>query len=414
MQTDVIIIGGGASGLVAAITAAKLGAKVIIIDHNKRIGQKLLATGNGKCNLTNTDQNAKNYRGDNPDFAKDVLALFTDKDTINFFNKLGLLVKDKQGYIYPISEQATTVLDILRLACDNLGVITYCQSSVISINKSDNIFILKYKNLAEDKVELVSAKKLILATGGKANAKTGSDGSGYELARNFGHHIIKPTPALVGLLGKENFFKAISGVRTEALLTLKINNENIISEKGELQLTNYGLSGIPVFQISRYASKAVDLKKEVVVVIDFLPNHSKSELIEHIKSQLYLNSYKNIEQQLFGLLNRKLASLILKQAGINLFTISSSISNLELDKIINLIKSFEVKIEKANTFDQAQVCAGGVDTNEVYANTLESKKIENLYIIGELLDIDGACGGYNLQWAWSTGYLAGKSAGERK
>lgn len=414
MQSDVIIIGGGASGLVAAITAANLGAKVIIIDHNKRVGQKLLATGNGKCNLTNTDQSDKNYRGDSPDFAKDVLALFTDKDTINFFNKLGLLVKDKQGYIYPISEQATTVLDILRLACDNLGVITYCQSSVISINKSEDTFILKFKNIVEDKVEMVSAKKLILATGGKANATTGSDGSGYELARNFGHHIIKPTPALVSLYGKDNFFKSISGVRTEALLTLKINNEFIMSEKGELQLTNYGISGIPVFQISRYASKAVDVKKEVAVIIDFLPNHTKSMLIEHLKIQLQLNDYKNIEQQLFGLLNRKLASMILKQAGIDTLTLSSSISNTELDKIINLIKHFEVIIEKANTFDQAQVCAGGVDTNEIFANTLESKMVNSLYIIGELLDIDGACGGYNLQWAWSTGYLAGKSAGERK
>jgi predicted Rossmann fold flavoprotein len=395
MQKNIVIIGGGASGLTAAISAAAAGANVTVLDHNHRVGQKILATGNGKCNLSNLNQEMKNYRGDNPEFAGKVLANFSVSDTKHFFDSLGLLLKERQGYLYPVSEQASTVLDVLRLKCNDLEVKLACNINVKHMTFKRDKFTIKIEN--EGKEEIIYADVLILAAGGCASPKTGSDGSGYKIAGNFGHHIIEPVPALVGLCCMEKFFKEIAGVRAEANLTLFINDKSVISERGELQFTNYGISGIPVFQISRFASKAIFKRQKVTVDIDLLPAYSMEELMDFLNKQIKSNKSKTMEQHLMGLLNKKLAHLILKQA-------------LTPQNIIAKIKNFVVTIDKPNSFEQAQVCAGGVDTNEIDPLTMESKLIKNLYIIGELLGIDGACGGYNLQWAWSTGIIAGRSA----
>ena len=407
MGKIIIIIGGGASGLTAAISAATKGSKVIVLEHKTRVGQKILSTGNGKCNLSNTNQDLANYRGNNPDFAKEVLKHFSVDETIAFFNSLGISIKEKNGYLYPLSEQASAILDALHIKCKELGVELLCNITIKNIKYEENQFIINTNNNGTN--ETFYGSSLILATGGKAAPKSGSDGSGYELAKMLEHKIIKPVPALVGLICKEKFFKGIAGVRTEAHIKLLVNKKLIISEKGELQLTSYGISGIPVFQISRFASRALLNNDTVTGLIDLLPNHSFNEIFDFLNMQLNINKNKTIDQHLTGLLNKKLVSMILSQCQISHNT--NTLSPSTLKKLISTIKNLEITIDQPNTFDQAQVSAGGVDTAHINPLTLESKKVRNLYIIGELLDIDGACGGYNLQWAWSTGYIAGSNAG---
>lgn len=413
MQSNIIIIGGGASGLTAAISAANLGAKVTIIEHNHRIGQKILVTGNGKCNLTNSNMDTENFRGEHPEFAAEVLNKFGLDHTISFFESLGLLVKEKNGCIYPLSGQASTVLDVLRFRCEGLKIEIYCNTTVKSIKKNNGHFIIETKEL-NGELKKLTATHLILATGGKASPKTGSDGSGYRLAKEFGHSLVEPVPALAGLRCREPFFKSISGVRTQAGVCIEVENKKVISQTGELQLTNYGLSGIPVFQISRFAAAALRQKSRVRAIIDFLPDYSNKEIEDFLNKQLQLNPEKTIEQHLYGFLHKKIAALVIKQVSLSPLFKANQAEAGDILGIVDKIKHFYVEVMETNSFEEAQVCAGGVDTREVHAPTLESRLVKNLFITGELLDIDGTCGGYNLQWAWSTGFLAGRAAAEVK
>lgn len=404
MISDIIIIGGGASGLVAAITAARDGKKVTILEHKDRIGKKILATGNGKCNYTNEVQTKECYRGEDSSFAWKVLSYFGVEDTVEFFKELGILPKVKNGYYYPNSEQASSILDVLRYEIDYLKVNVVCEAHVDSIKKKGNLFIVGTSN------GKYQAEKVILATGGCASSDLGSDGSGYSLAKLFGHTIIEPVPALVQLRSNGSYFKTLSGVRVETRIDLYVEDKLTGSEKGELQLTNYGVSGIPIFQLSRYASRAIKNGKRVYLIVDFMPGLSKEEMFLHLQKRFELGSYKTMEESFIGLLNKKLAYVIMKESKLDPNQSVNSINKNIINRLVQTIKSFKIEITEPNPLTNAQVSAGGVATREIDPDTLESKKSENLYIIGELLDIDGTCGGYNLQWAWATGYLAGKAA----
>lgn len=404
MISDIIIIGGGASGLVAAITAARDGKKVTILEHKDRIGKKILATGNGKCNYTNEVQTKECYRGEDSSFAWKVLSYFGVEDTVEFFKELGILPKVKNGYYYPNSEQASSILDVLRYEIDYLKVNVVCEAHVDSIKKKGNLFIVGTSN------GKYQAEKVILATGGCASSDLGSDGSGYSLAKLFGHTIIEPVPALVQLRSNGSYFKTLSGVRVETRIDLYVEDKLTGSEKGELQLTNYGVSGIPIFQLSRYASRAIKNGKRVYLIVDFMPGLSKEEMFLHLQKRFELGSYKTMEESFIGLLNKKLAYVIMKESKLDPNQSVNSINKNIINRLVQTIKSFKIEITEPNPLTNAQVSAGGVATREIDPDTLESKKSENLYIIGELLDIDGTCGGYNLQWAWTTGYLAGKAA----
>ena len=405
----IAIIGGGASGMMAAIAATSRGARVTIYEHKDRVGKKILTTGNGKCNLTNLSLSKDDYRGNHPSFVVPVFEKFSVEDTLRFFEQLGLFWKEKNGYVYPVSNQAATVLDLLRFECKrlNIKIVTECGAvSIQPINgKKQEGFVVQDKS-SKEKFDCV-----ILATGSKAAPVTGSDGSGYKIAQKLGHSIVPVLPALTALKGKEEFFKPIAGVRVDATLSLYIENEYILSDTGELQLTAYGLSGIPVFQLSRYAIKAIKEKQKVHMVCDFLPGVRKKVLLEKIMDRKKLPM--NAEEAFCGILNKKLLLHLLKQAQIKATDMVQNVSDDKLREFCGLIKQCKIPLFDYLPFENAQVCQGGVDTKELYEN-LESKMQKGLFIVGELVDIDGKCGGYNLQWAWSSGYVAGVCAAKKK
>ena len=401
---NVIIVGGGAAGLMAAISAARKGANVTIIEQKDRLGKKILSTGNGKCNLTNEYMEVDCFRGDDTTIVSQILDKFGFQETCKFFEELGVILKSRQGYIYPISDQATTILDVLCMEVEHLGVKVMLNESVLSVNRTKKGFAVKTKT------NMFYGDSVILATGGKAAPVLGSDGSGYGIAKSFGHTISPVVPALVQLQGKGNFFKSISGVRTNATVSIYVDGELQGKDTGELQLTNYGISGIPVFQVSRYAAKALHQKKSVKAEIDFLPTMSFEELADYVEKRKQLHSYRKMGEFFVGMFHNKLIDLFLKIAKVDAKTFVRDVAERQWQILLKLIKSFFVEIEGTNSFEQAQICAGGVKTNEVNPDTLESILEDNLYLTGELLDVDGICGGYNLQWAWATGFIAGENA----
>lgn len=427
INTDVTVIGGGAAGLVAAITAARCGAKTLIIEHMDRVGKKLLSTGNGKCNYTNALQGISYYRGENPAFVLPVFEQFGHEETIRFFKELGIYPKVRKGYFYPASEQASAVLDVLRMECEYRNIRTATSCHVKKIRKTAD----GYRIDTDIDIDTFTTTKIIFATGLLAAPKTGSDGSAIPYIKNLGHHFIDIVPALVALQGKQAFFKALAGIRAEVEITLYIQNgrfqksaadfadeangwECVCSEAGELQLTDFGISGIPVFQISRFATRALHEKKSVCAVINFLPLMNEAEVLDLLQERFYRFAYgKNVSEALVGLFNKKLIDILLKESGIDLKLPAEQLKPKQMKRLCTTIQKFRVDIIGSKSIDAAQVCAGGVDTKEVDGYTLESKLAEGIYFAGEVLDIDGTCGGYNLQWAWSSGYVAGVHAAEQ-
>ena len=407
-KRHVIIVGGGASGLMAAISAAREGAQVTIVEQRERLGKKILSTGNGRCNLTNKYMDVSCFRGDDTTIVSKILDNFGYQETISFFEVLGVILKDRQGYVYPISDQAGTILEVLCMEIEHLGVNIILEQSVKNISKTSRGFTVR----TTDTTLLGDA--VILATGGRAASVLGSDGSGYALAKTFGHKLSPVVPALVQLKGKGNFYKQISGVRTQAKVSLYVDRGYVCEDTGELQLTNYGISGIPVFQISRYAAKALNEKKAVMAEVDFLPSMSDDAFEDFLHKRIELHGHRTAEDFLIGIFHKKLIGLLLTASRINTNQVMDAVTNEQIIKLVSVSKHFRLEIEGTNDFEQAQVCAGGVRTSEVNPQTLESVYVDNLYLTGELLDIDGICGGYNLQWAWSTGYVAGRHAAKGK
>ena len=406
VKRKVLIIGGGASGLMAAIMAAREGAEVTILEHMDRVGKKILSTGNGRCNLTNLSLKPEHYRSSQKLFPMKVLDRFSVWDTLSFFDGIGIITRNRNGYIYPNSDQAASVLDALRFETEHLGIKTVLSCQIRSAKKTKNGSFL-----VESDQGTYQGDCLILATGSKAASVSGSDGSGYELAKAFGHTIIKPLPALVQLRCKGTFFKQLAGVRCEAVVRLVSNGKTLAADEGEVQLTDYGISGIPTFQVSRYASQALDAGRRVNAVLDFFPSKSMEDTRAMLKQRKSMLGYRPSGEFLNGVLNKKLAAVLLKQAGIQLDRSCAQIKDSQLESLTMQIKKFEVPVTATNSFEQAQVCCGGVDTRELRPDTMESKLVKHLFLVGELTDVDGICGGYNLQWAWSTGAVAGTTAG---
>lgn len=415
----VIVVGGGAAGLMAGIVAARCGADVKVLEHTGRVGKKLLSTGNGKCNLTNLIMPEGAYRGEWPEFAGKVIGKVPVEETMGVFEEMGVVLSDRNGYVYPRAGQASAVLDALRFEAEHRGLEVVCGCEVKRIGKDLTVGT----NLGDFKADAV-----ILAAGSKAAPGTGSDGSGYELAKRLGHRIVKPLPALVQLRCKEGFFRALAGVRCEGLVKLLVDGTEAASDLGEVQFTDYGISGIPVFQVSRFAARALDRGKKVEAVIDLMPSMELWEVERMLTKRVAALGYRPLEEFLNGVFHKKLAGVLMKSAGINGKGITGKgtagkgitgegtvggIRKEEIGRLANCMKEFRTVVTGVNPFEQAQVCSGGVDTREVDPETMESKLVKGLYLAGEILDVDGICGGYNLQFAWSSGILAGRSAAGR-
>lgn len=406
MSKNILIIGAGPSGLTAAIAAARQGAHVQVLEHKDRMGKKLLATGNGKCNLANLRLDETCYFCEDPSFPMAVIGRFSVEAVIAFFAELGVPVKNKNGYLYPASGQAASVLEALLLEAKHLGVECYSGCQVKKLEKQRDVQFLVRTDLGNFRGDA-----LILAAGSKAAPDTGSDGSGYGLARQFGHRILTPLPSLVALRCQGKLFKVLAGIRWETRVSVLVDGVCAASETGELQLTDYGISGIPTFQVSRFAAKALAEGRQVEAVLDFFPDQTPEELSAGILERRRQLGWRTPEEFLCGLLPKKLAAVLLKVSGIPMNRTAGEVSAEAWERFGRIAKTFRTTVTETNPFEQAQACRGGVDTRQVHKETMESRLVPGLYFAGELLDVDGKCGGYNLQWAWSSGHLAGTSAG---
>ncbi len=409
-EYDVIVVGGGAAGLMAAIQAASTGAKTAILDHHEVSGKKILATGNGKCNFTNLMQGESFYRCDTPAFVLHMLEAFSAADTIEFFRGLGVLTKERQGYCYPRGGQAATIRNALMRRVEALQIELYNGIGIRKIQREKDGFVLVTKS------GLFASKSCILATGGMASPKTGSDGSGYIYAKALGHTVKKPLPALTALTADAGWLKQTAGVRADASVSLLVDGTCVAQDTGEVQMTDYGISGIPVFQVSRYASLALDEKQRVEAVLDFAPEYTEDALREFLKNQMtQVSGNITWKELLSGIVNEKLAAMLCAQKHLGERTIASvnETKRRQLQREqIHLLKQVKLTVTGTKDFSFAQVTCGGIPVEEL-TEQMESRKVPGLYFAGEIVDVDGICGGYNLQWAWSSGTVAGRQAALR-
>lgn len=405
MNHDIIIIGGGASGIITSILCKDMGLDVAILESTDRIGKKILTTGNGRCNITNKNLSPLRYHSSNKNFFITTLEKFTLKDTINFFNSIGIyLTTLEDGKMYPMSLQASSVVDLLLLALEERSIPIYTNKKVCNIYKNKSFKI----QCTDD--EFFTCNKLVIATGGKSYPKTGSDGSGFKLSKTLGHSIINPVPAIVQLKLDYKKLKAISGVKFDGNTDIYVDKKLVRSEFGEILFTDYGISGPPILQLSRIASYNITKNKDVFISVDLMPKFSEDALTDFLENHFGINSYRAISDALIGIVNKKLIPIILKECNIeDIHKPCWSLEWQEKDALINILKGWKFKVTGTKSFDNAQVTAGGIDTTEVNNSTLESNLIDNLFFAGEILDVDGDCGGFNLQWAWSSGAVVANS-----
>ncbi len=408
-KNKIIVIGGGASGMVAGIIAAKQGSKVTILDRCDRIGKKILATGNGRCNLTNNHIKEEHYflEPGNKGFVNEILSQFGVEDTLLFFKQLGIEVVEKEeGKLYPRSDQASSVLSVLMTEIERLKVEVVCLQEVKSIEVGQNMRVITQDNK-------YYCNKIILATGGQSTPDLGSNGSGYSLSRVLGHTITPVFPSLVQLKTDYPYLKHLKGTKVQGSIELLDEGAKILQkESGEILYTDYGISGPPILQISRRASARFNGGLHTYVTINLMPEYSKEALNQLLIDRFNTMPYKSLESVLVGLINSKLIMPLFKSAEIDVQKKAADLTKEERKRLIHAIQQSKMKITGINPWNQSQVTAGGVTLSEINPCTLESKLIKNLFFCGELLDVDGICGGYNLQWAWSSGVVAGINASQ--
>lgn len=392
----VIVIGGGASGLMAAITVKNAHCDVMILERNTKLGKKILATGNGRCNFTNVDATELHYN--HPYFVQPVFEQMNPKKTLHYFESLGIAAKiEDEGKTYPLSEQASSIVDVLVYEIERLHIPVVYDAKVVSLSKKDTFHVFL------ENQSVYEADAVILATGGMAMPKSGSDGSGYRLAEAFGHHITSTFPALVKLELESPHLKALDGVKFPGSVELIHNHLSIQQEYGDVLFTKYGISGPAILQISRKANALLQDKQEIYIKVILVQGLNQREVAIRF-NQL---SEKTVEMSLIGLINKRIIHPILKEANIPFHLKVNQLSKQHMNTLMKLLFDWQFKVIGSKDFDDAQVTAGGIDIKEVNPQTLGSKKVPGLFFCGEILDIDGLCGGYNLQWAWSSGYVCG-------
>ena len=396
------IIGGGAAGMAAALAASENeNVQVILLERQARVGKKLSATGNGRCNLTNLHANEGGYHGEEASFARFALETYNVEDTLSWFRSLGLFtVAEESGRVYPYSDQANSVVDVLRFALERENIHLETGFEVEKVKKNGDIFQIEGTGGAYE------CDKLIIACGGLAGTKLGGSMSGYKLLRSFGHKCTKLRPTLVQLKSSWPGAASLKGVRANCHAQILHNGEVFAQSRGELQFTEYGLSGPVIFEISRDVCAE---RGQWVCRLDLLPeieeNTLKAELLRRKSTNL------PVSELLTGILHNRLGRVLTKSVGISDYVPVAQLEDYEIDAVCKAVKAFEVTLTEPMGMDSAQVTAGGIVTKEFNPFSLESKLVPGLYACGEVLDIDGDCGGYNLQWAWSSGRLAGAHAG---
>lgn len=400
----IAIIGGGASGLSCAIEAAekakrlKKPVEITVYESKDRVGKKILATGNGRCNMLNMNDKVC-YFGDS-DFAKAVTEKYSVKSNLQFFRRMGLYTRaDEEGRVYPLSNQASGVLDILRFECERLGVKFVVDSEIRTIETKNDGFVLNKNHFAN---------KVVLACGSAAGVK---NFNGYSLLKNLGHTVTKINPSLTKLVVKDNtLLKPLKGVRQKATLKLFINGQFVTEEKGEVLFADYGLSGIAAMQLSAYIARHfIKNKTAPLVKIDLVPDFEKDALQKAVSEICNHNPEGKAENIFTGFMPKKIGEALLKECKIPFGKSCSLLSKKDIEALVTAAKGLSFEIISLKDFSEAQVVAGGALCSEFKKETLESKKQKNLFCCGELLDVDGLCGGYNLGWAWSSGRLCGNS-----
>ena len=436
---DVVVIGAGAAGMTAAIFAARGASEVCVIEHRSEPGKKILQTGNGRCNLTHETVKAEDYGFTDKyktDFLKSALKSFGVKETLAFFDSLGVPVRNKGGYIYPYSCTALSVRNALWDEMKRLGVEIMADTYVKSVSNGDSPFVSERQALLTQrdcphlthsntfKLSVVTVKKhesaesitehdiftkkLILATGLCAAPKTGSDGTGIELASKLGLNVKAPLPSLVKLKCRGDFCKPASGVRHISRVEIISDGKVIAEDTGEVQFTDDGISGIPVFNVSGNVSEALHEGRLVSARLDLLPDITKEQCEDFIEKKYDLMQERKISGFFGGLLPVKLLTAVARSLGISAEKRTGDIGKERVGQLLAKCKKWELEIKETYGFDHAQVCRGGVDLSRIDPETMQVKKAPGLFIAGELADIDGPCGGYNLQWAWTSGAIAGR------
>jgi len=416
-RIDVAVIGGGASGMMAALSARFASSasgealNITVFERNERVGKKLLMTGNGRCNLTNTDSGTEHFHGKNPRFTEEALRRFGPSDVIGFFENLGVPVRmEEDNKVYPESLHAASVLDALRLALDEHDIKVIPNAFVSSVSKTGDSFCLTLSGGLT-----FAAAAVIAATGGMAAPATGSDGSGYALLTSFSHTLIAPLPSIVQLKTDTAFCKPLQGNKIFGKARLFVDDKGIREEYGEILFTDYGLSGPPILQLSGYVSRAFASKSRsrICVSLDFLPQVTYEETVPLLAKRAASFPERKIEDFLTGMFHKRLALGLMKKATDKAMSARVfELSDREIRNLAKTCKALKITVTGTMPFANAQTTAGGISTSDIDPSTMASRKCGGLFTCGELLDIDGDCGGFNLQWAWSSGHMAGVSAAQ--
>ena len=395
----VLVIGGGASGLAAALNAAEAGHRVLLAERQSRVGRKLLATGNGRCNLSNLHASPAHYHGAAVDFCRPALERFPSEETLGWFERLGLLTAaEPSGRVYPVSNMAGSVLDVLRYALERPEIELRTGCVITQLRHRGGAFTARMEN-----GETLTAERVILAAGGAAGSKVGGVMDGYQLAKQLGHHRTTLLPSLVQMKTDPTYPRGLKGVKAEADIRVLRGREVLAQGRGEILFTEYGVSGPAIFDLSRAVSTGGE---GLLLTLDLLPQLDMAGTLRWLRERQASLGAHEAALLLTGSVHTRLGQTVVKRAG---FTSqpASSLTEDALWRIAAGLHSFALPVTGVCGFDQAQVTAGGLRTEEFDPRTMQSLLVPGLYACGEVLDIDGDCGGYNLQWAWSSGRLAG-------
>lgn len=401
MTYDVIIVGAGAAGLMTAIQAAEGGLRVLLLEGQNKVGAKILMSGGTRCNVTNKAVGEKDFNSEHIIYVRNILRSFSNGDTIRFFKNLGVeLVLEPTGKYFPSTNSGKTILEALLRKVHSSNITLLCDHKVKAVNFDNNEFIIKGDHFR------YHGKGIVLTTGGLSYPATGSDGIGYRLAQSFGHSMTEITPALTPLTTKDNDLKSLSGITLDVRLTLLVDGKRRFSCRDSFLFTHFGFSGPVVLDISRHY---LQRKGERQIIANFIPNFDEHSWEAYLILAGQKSPRKTLRGLLIELMPQRLADIILKKAGIEASLIMNQLDKVSRHCLIDKCVHYPFEVAGVIGYNKAEATAGGVDWDEINPKTLESKLMPGLFFAGEILDVDGRIGGFNFQWAWSSGYTVAQA-----